>query len=882
MPDPQVPVDSENLPFALDRFQLEAIAALDADRSVLVAAPTGAGKTVVADHAVAKALRQGTKAFYTTPIKALSNQKYRDLVARYGPARVGLLTGDTARNGSAPVVVMTTEVLRNMIYAASPALSGLRYVVLDEIHFLQDTYRGPVWEEVIIHLPPEVRLVCLSATVSNAAELAEWITTVRGPVDTVVELRRPVALENRYLVGDRNDRALHLLPILVDGRPNPDGSRLDDPGSQRHGRPGRPRRRYYTPRRLEVIDGFVDDAMLPAIVFIFSRAACDDARDEVFDSGVRLTSVHERARIREIVDRCTAALSDRDLDALGFGRFLGALEAGIAAHHAGMVPAFKEAVEACFTEGLTKVVFATETLALGVNMPARSVVIERLTKFGGERREALTPAEYTQLTGRAGRRGIDPIGYAVVLWSPFVSFDQVAALAASRSFSLRSAFRPTYNMAANLVARHSPEQARHLLDLSFAQFQVDRAVVEGEARLERVRDRLERLRREATCEHGDVGEYRRLLADRPRTPTPAGLGASARIDASMAELSPGDVVVLDGRPMAVLSLSIRRGHPRLSAIDAAGAVGTFTAADLDEPLWARLRLPLPVPYAPRDRSFRQRVSASLREAGLRPGPKRGSGGPARSARVPVGSLDIPATAADHPVARCPRRSEHLRAAVQAERVQRELDDLDDRTRLRTGGLSSQFDRVLAILRARGHVAGWELTGRGQLLARTYHEADLLVAEALADGLLDDLRPAELAGVASCFGYEHRGRDAPPPPVFPSPLVRHRFEELAQRSDRLAEQEEEAGLPRTRAPDPGLIGALHAWAQGAELEPILRGAALSGGDFVRNVRQCVDLLGQLTAAAAPATSRTARAAMAALDRGVVAATADLDPDDDPTR
>ncbi|MGH9274656.1 MAG: DEAD/DEAH box helicase, partial [Acidimicrobiales bacterium] len=255
--------------FTLDDFQLRAVAALDEGRSVLVAAPTGSGKTVVAEYAVARALAEGGKAFYTAPIKALSNQKYADLARRHGSDRVGLLTGDNSINGEAPVVVMTTEVLRNMIYAGSGALSGLQYVVLDEVHFLQDAYRGPVWEEVIIHLPAAVRLVCLSATVSNAEELAEWISTVRGATEAIIEERRPVELQNLYCVGDKSSQELQLLPTLVDDRPNPEADRLDDEALHVRGRGqrGRPRRRFFTPRRVEVIERLQEEGMLPAITF---------------------------------------------------------------------------------------------------------------------------------------------------------------------------------------------------------------------------------------------------------------------------------------------------------------------------------------------------------------------------------------------------------------------------------------------------------------------------------------------------------------------------------------------------------------------------------------------------------------------------------------
>jgi ATP-dependent RNA helicase HelY len=873
--------------FALDPFQVRAITALDEGRSVLVAAPTGSGKTVVAEYAVAKALGEGNKAFYTAPIKALSNQKYTDLARRHGLDQVGLLTGDNAINGGAPVVVMTTEVLRNMIYAGSPALHGLRYVVLDEVHFLQDAYRGPVWEEVMIHLPPEVRLVCLSATVSNAEELADWITTVRGPTEAVIEERRPVELQNLYCVGDKSTQDLHLLPTLVDGHPNPEADRLDDEALHARGAPsrGRPRRRFFTPRRIEVIERLQEESMLPAITFIFSRKACDEARDACLDAGLRLTTSDERARIRAIVDERTTSLADADLDVLGFDRFLAGLEMGVAAHHAGMVPSFKEAVEACFIEGLTKAVFATETLALGVNMPARSVVIERLSKFNGEQRELLTPGEYTQLTGRAGRRGIDEIGYAIVLWSPFVPFEQVASLASSRTYALRSAFRPTFNMAANLVRRYQPEQAHHLLNLSFAQFQADKAVVRLEARLERQQARLARLREEVHCERGDVDEYRRLRAEageaRRSTGADRGRGSLDRIHAALSRLTPGDVLLIDGTRLAVLSVAFRKGNPRLHVVDERSKPRTIGADELVDPPRAVGTVELPEPYNPNNRAFQHKVGDALRRARLERKGHAVDDEPDADAPPGRPGDDAFLAAEAHPVADCPDRDAHVRSAVQAERVAKELDELRRQVRGRTESLARRFDRVLRLLEAWGYLDGWALTDAGQVLARTYHEADLLVAEAMTTGLLDDLDVASLAALVSCFTYEHRGRDRPPDPRFPSSTVRVRFTELRRLSSELAADEEAAGLPTTRPPDAGFVHLAHAWASGDGLAAVLEDEELSGGDFVRNVKQLIDLLrGIGDVAPVPATAARARQAADALHRGVVTASSALEvPDDD---
>src|SRR6478736_5252769 len=554
----------------LDSFQLRAFDALDAGSSVLVAAPTGAGKTLVAEYAIHRALAEGGKVFYTTPLKALSNQKYHDFVRAHGTERVGLLTGDNAINGDAPIVVMTTEVLRNMIYSASLALDGLRYVVLDEVHYLQDRYRGAVWEEVIVHLAPEVDLVCLSATVSNAEEVAAWIETVRGHTAAVIEEQRPVELTNLYAIADRASGDITVLPTFVrtpggELAPNPEAARYDARGHERGGR-GRPRSRLTAPRRSELVTLLREESMLPVITFIFSRNACDDAVQQCLAAGLRLTDADERRTLRAIADARSAPLTDEDLDALGYDEWLSGFENGIAAHHAGLVPPLKEAVEEAFAAGLVKAVFATETLSLGINMPARTVVIEKLSKFTGEHHEFLTPGEYTQLTGRAGRRGIDEIGYAIVLWSPFVPFDQVAALASKRTYALRSSFRPTYNMAANLVQRYPADVAHHLLNLSFAQYRADRDVVALERQLERNREALERQQSAAHCERGDLAEYRRLLAarDAATRENRGGRQIANAIDA----LRPGDVLTVrrGGGRAVVLKHEGSRGGSRVLAI----------------------------------------------------------------------------------------------------------------------------------------------------------------------------------------------------------------------------------------------------------------------------------------------------------------------------
>ena len=495
--------------FEFDPFQIAACHAVEEGKGVLVAAPTGAGKTVVGEFAAYFALQAGKKCFYTTPIKALSNQKYSEFVAKFGEDRVGLLTGDTSINGEADILVMTTEVLRNMLYAGSNTLTNLGCVVMDEVHYLADKFRGAVWEEVLIHLMESVQVISLSATVSNAEEFGEWLGEVRGETEVIVSEIRPIPLFQHVLIGSR------LMDLFEQpGKINPEilqrereAIRRSSLGRNRRGRFAEPSDRM---SRADIIEKLQRENLLPAITFIFSRVGCDAAVKQCLHAGLRLTSPEERVEIRQTALRYTQNIAEEDLEVLGFEEWLTALERGIAAHHAGLLPSFKGAVEDLFQRGLVKAVFATETLALGINMPARTVVLEKLIKFNGEAHVPITPGEYTQLTGRAGRRGIDIEGNAVIQWSPTVDSASAAGLASTRTYPLRSSFSPTYNMAINLISRFGRETARRSLESSFAQFQADRAVVGLTRQIRKNETLIAELMKDAQCHLGDFSEYARL------------------------------------------------------------------------------------------------------------------------------------------------------------------------------------------------------------------------------------------------------------------------------------------------------------------------------------------------------------------------------------
>jgi len=845
--------------FAIDEFQIEALDALDRGDSVLVAAPTGSGKTLVAEYAIEAARRQGQRAFYTAPIKALSNQKFNDLVAHYGKSEVGLLTGDNSINPTAPILVMTTEVLRNMIYARSEALAMLSVVVLDEVHFLQDAYRGPVWEEVIIHLDPTVQLVCLSATVSNATEVTEWLSTVRGKTVPIVEEKRPVELINHFVVGDATTHEIKIFETIVNGSPNQEVSKLESASSQtgdrnyrggnrRSNRASAPRKRpkLFTPNRVEIVDLLQREDLLPAIVFIFSRNQCDEAAEACIRGGVRLTDATQRAEIAEIIDSRVEMFSDDDLAALSFSKFANQLEYGVGSHHAGLVPAFKEIVEECFIRGLVRLVFATETLAVGLNMPARAVVVEKITKFTGEHHQPLKASDYTQLTGRAGRRGIDTVGHALVLWNQFVGFDQVAALALSRSFRLISAFRPTYNMAANLIQTHSRQEAHHLLNLSFAQFQSGRDVVEIQARIARRSKERDRLRQQAKSAFGDIDEYRSSFRSRPD---------ADEIEIAIKQLSLGDLIIIPRQNSkgAIVATAQRSNGTKLTLITASRALINLQNGDFDSPPEKIGFIKLPDSYARTSPKFVKEVAQRVQRTKAKTRLARG--------------FDL--TGRDHPVADDPELKRRLIAASSADRIDSEIRLMESRIDRSVQSVSAKFDDLVGLMERRGYVANWKLTDQGRSLSRIFHELDLVIAESLSDGHFDGLTPAELASLLSVFVFEFRRAEEPPKPRVPKSL-QARWKAIQLLSQRITEDEKISGITPHRTLDAGLMEITYDWASGSDLIDILNDD-LTAGDFVRTMKQLVDLLRQIALIAANSQTVTcAEQAATALLRGVVSA------------
>ncbi|MEN9679709.1 MAG: hypothetical protein RLZ57_838 [Actinomycetota bacterium] len=758
---------AESFDFPFDDFQIEGCREIEAGNGVLIAAPTGAGKTIVGEFAAYLALQKNRKCFYTTPIKALSNQKYQEFVNRFGDENVGLLTGDTNINSDAPLMVMTTEVLRNMLYANSSALKNLGFVVMDEVHYLADKFRGAVWEEVLIHLMESVQVISLSATVSNAEEFGDWLQTIRGNTKVIVTENRPVPLYQHIFMGNR------LLELFdQSGSISKEVIRLEREAFRRGYKSygGRNRQNDLDRSRItrsEVIGKLQRENLLPAIAFIFSRQGCDSAVKQCLSDGLRLTNSQEREEITRTALRYTQNIDEEDLIALNHDEWLAALERGIAAHHAGLLPLFKSCIEDLFQRGLLKAIFATETLALGINMPAKTVLLEKLTKWNGEAHVQISPGEYTQLTGRAGRRGIDIEGNAIVIWSPTTDSASVAGLATTRTYPLRSSFSPTYNMSINLLDRYGRDRARGSLESSFAQFQADRAVVGLNRQIAKNSAAISEFNIENLCHLGDFAEYAKL-----------------RREIKQCE------ILLSKR----------------SKID------------------KRQRLHLEQELGQNRKQLRNHVCHS-----------------------------------------CNDREQHARIAERADRLIRENDGLLSRVENRTNVIARTFDQVCSILQKLGYLSDFEVTQYGRLLSQIYGEADLTIAETIRAGILNRLSDLEIAALLSIFIFDSRN---PEPSKIPTKNLQIALSDTIKIWSKLQELENDFKLKLQREPDLGFCYIVYRWGSGHGLNNVLRNSDLSVGDFVRSMKQLIDLLNQISVAE-PALRDKCKSALNKLDRGVVA-------------
>ncbi len=826
----------------LDDFQVEACSALGEGEDVLVCAPTGAGKTVVAHFGVNLALASSTRCIYTAPIKALSNQKYTELLTRVGKENVGLLTGDETLNRDAPILVVTTEVLRNMLLHQAPEIAQIGYVVLDEVHFLADRERGPVWEEVILSLPENIRLISLSATIANYGEILEWLESVRGSTRLVVSSHRPVPLRQHVLVGSK-------LPPLYGSEREPSTAlvaalrRLSErstrtPGGASPRLTGRDRRRII--RVLEKAD------MLPAIEFIFSRKGCDLAVRDLLRAGVTLTTVTQREEISRRIDALAATLSPSDRRVIRFDEARTALLAGYGAHHAGILPAMKTLTEELMAAGLLRLVYATGTLALGIDMPVRSVVLEELRRFDGEGFVDLSATEYTQLIGRAGRRGKDEVGHAIVVGTPDLDPWALASLGSGEVEPLLSAFQPSYNTVINLLAERSYDEARSLMGASLAQFQRNADVGHIEATAAKVRRRRAHEENTLQCSHGDILEYVRLRKAAGRASKSARKAAKReyahQIARSFERAQTGRIYAfsLAGELTYALTLSVEETRLRLLTVE--GERRWLRLSQLSSPLREIGEFELPLGISMRSSSGREHVAdlivddvAERMELGLDSDLLESWSrfAPPREERIN-----------SHPCASCPHIDRHLHEAGTLLALDSHLAELNEQAASYTDSVGRDFDRTAEVLTEVGLLtAQGELRPGARVLRELHVDTDLLLYQALTG--LDEgrLEAGEFAGWASMFLADDRLGSA-----FP----RHRV--LVEEARRVRAQAEairaiemQHHILRTQDITPGCADIFELWAHGGSLEECVQLSRLAPGDFMSAARRLIDLLGQIAVA-----------------------------------
>lgn len=827
----------------LDDFQLDAIRALAAGADVLVSAPTGAGKTVVAEFAVELALARSTKCIYTAPIKALSNQKYKDLANRLGAENVGLLTGDQSINRQAPILVVTTEVLRNMLFQRDGVIADVGYAVLDEVHYLADQFRGPVWEEIILQLPAHVRLVSLSATIANVDEFSQWLRAVRGRTEVIVSTERPVPLVQQVAVKRR------LIPLYNrDGELSAALTRVDAHGDTRRNW----RRRGVSPaRRRKLIQQLAERDMLPAIEFIFSRKGCDRAVRDLLDTDVVLTDKAEDRAIHRQLQELRQTLTDADARAVRFNFWAKAMRRGYSAHHAGMFPALKELAESLMEQGLLKLVYATGTLALGIDMPVRTVALEELRRWDGTDFVDLTATEYTQLIGRAGRRGKDKIGNAVVLHTADLDLAALVDLGSGRVEPLLSAFFPSYNTVVNLLANYSYAQARTIMGTSFAQFQNNAELGEIAGKLSRVEARL--AENETTladeCSRGDLTEYLQLHSTAQRASKAERKRAKAEYRKKIADTwraaQTGQLYAYARNGELEYGVALSVSDKKLRLVTLYAELVWLYRDELSSELRDLGQIALPFGLSIKDPAVREDVAEKIfQEVSSRVelGVDRDlEGSWDRFAVRPNPQLE------QHPVHSCPKLPKHLTAGAEFLSLLARRTELQNTRDEFSESVGREFDATANVLRRIGYLQGedYTLAGGAAILRRIHNEADLLICLCMSEAQFAELTPAQFAGICSAFLCDRRLGTRQPY----TPQLRGAWHSILRNLSFLLDMEEDAGIVRTPDPFPGGAEAFLAWANGADLETVLQQADLVVGDFISANRRLIDLLGQLADAGA---------------------------------
>ena len=882
-------------PFPLDEFQHQAIDALNQGHSVVVSAPTGSGKTLIGEYAIHRALAHGQKVFYTTPLKALSNQKLRDFREQFGEDNVGLMTGDLSVNREASIVVMTTEIFRNMLYAESDEdddpLADVEAVVLDECHYMNDSQRGTVWEESIIHCPPPIQLVALSATVANAGQLTDWIEAVHGPTTLVVSDYRPVPLQFSFC----SAKGLH--PLLNDAgtglHPNCKVWRAPK-GHKRKGRSARPPQPEPPPISF-VVAQMAEREMLPAIYFIFSRRGCDKA---VRDLGIQcLVSNDEQARIAARLKR----YSIENPEAVRDGIHADALLRGIAAHHAGVLPAWKELIEELFQQGLVKVVFATETLAAGINMPARSTVIAALSKRTERGHRPLMGSEFLQMAGRAGRRGLDSRGYVVTVQSRFEGVREAGQLATSPADPLVSQFTPSYGMVLNLLQRHDLDKARELVERSFGHYLAGLDLVDEEDLLAQLRLQLGPLEGVAgDIPWEDFEEYEKLrgrLREERRL---------LRILQQQAEETLANELTMAlqfaslGTLVSLKSPQLRGRVTPAVVVDKVDGPGQFPLllCLTDDNVWVLLPCQSVVSIHAELSCLQVddiKIPDLQRGGELRHGDQASGGlalAVAHMARrhdmtTPQYDLagevltqahsvrDLEQLLEDHPAHRWGDRKQLKKHRRRMEELELEIQERQRALHHRSNRHWETFLALLEILQQFGCMDGLDPTEIGRTVAALRGDNELWLGLALMSGHLDDLAPPDLAAVFEAISTEVNRPDLwsgfPPPAAAEEAL-----QDLAGLRRELLRAQERRGVVIPAWWEPELMGLVEAWAQGTAWTDLIANTSLDEGDVVRIMRRTVDLLAQVPycEAVSEQLRSHARQALRAINRFPVAEADDL--------